>query len=168
MVLAIDFDGTIVEHKYPEIGKENLFAFETLKQLQKQGHKLILWTYRCGEKLNEAVEYCRKNGIEFYAVNKNYPEEKFNEDEISRKIYADVYIDDRNIGGFPGWSEIWKMLNNGQAFNYEEKSKKGFGSFFKKKRQFLFRIIINKFGFYFLLTYICNDNKVKKFKIYIL
>ncbi len=108
--IAVDFDGTIVEHDYPSIGKEKLFAFETLKQLQKQRHLLILWTFRSGDLLDEAVEYCRKNGIEFYAINKNYPEEIFDE-SISRKINADVYIDDKNIGGLHAWTDIWKMLN---------------------------------------------------------
>jgi hypothetical protein len=115
MKIAIDFDGTIVEHCYPEIGEEKLFAFETLKELQKQGHFLILWTFRTGKELNEAIDYCRQKGIEFYAVNKSYPEEVL-DSTVSRKIDADVYIDDRNVGGFPGWSNIWKMLNI-----YEEK-----------------------------------------------
>lgn len=110
MKIAIDFDGTIVEDAYPEIGKPMLFAFETLKELQKQKHQLILWTYRSGNELEEAVEYCKKYGIEFYAINQSYPEEVF-ESGISRKIHAHVFIDDRNIGGFPGWSEIWQMLN---------------------------------------------------------
>lgn len=108
--IAVDFDGTIVEHAYPHIGKEKLFAFQTLKQLNKMGANLILWTFRTGKELDEAVEFCRKNGVEFYAVNRNYPEEVFNE-SISRKIDADIYIDDKNAGGFPGWSEIWQILN---------------------------------------------------------
>lgn len=108
--IAIDFDGTIVEHEYPGIGKDMLFAFETLKELQKYGALLILWTFRSGSELEEAVEYCRKKGIEFYAVNKNYPEEVY-DNTISRKINADVYIDDKNIGGFPGWSKIWQELS---------------------------------------------------------
>lgn len=107
--IAVDFDGTIVEHQYPEIGKEKLFAFRTLKELEKKGARLILWTFRTGKELDEAVEFCRKNGIEFYAVNKNYPEE-IQDDTISRKIDADIYIDDKNIGGFPGWSEIWQII----------------------------------------------------------
>lgn len=115
--IAVDFDGTIVEHAYPEIGKEKLFAFQTLKQLDKMGARLILWTFRSGQQLDEAVEYCRANGIEFYAVNKNYPEEIYNE-TISRKIDADIYIDDKNVGGFPGWSEIWQILN---PFELEQK-----------------------------------------------
>ena len=102
-VIAVDFDGTIVEHKYPAIGKEMLFAFATLKELQKKGHKLILWTIRTGELLEEAVDFCRQNGVEFYAVNKNYPEEVLDQN-TSRKLNADVFIDDRSLGGFIGWS----------------------------------------------------------------
>jgi hydroxymethylpyrimidine pyrophosphatase-like HAD family hydrolase len=108
--IAVDFDGTIVDHEYPEIGKEKLFVFETLKSLQKQGCRLILWTIRTGRELDEAVEFCRQKGVEFYAVNKNYPEEKFEED-VARKIEADIYIDDRNIGGFYEWHRVWEMLN---------------------------------------------------------
>jgi len=108
--IAVDFDGTIVEHEYPKIGKEKLFAFRTLKELEKQGARLILWTFRTGSELDEAVEYCRNNGIEFYAINRNYPEEAVDE-TVSRKIDADIYIDDKNLGGFPGWSEVWQILN---------------------------------------------------------
>jgi hydroxymethylpyrimidine pyrophosphatase-like HAD family hydrolase len=111
MKIAVDFDGTIVEHRYPDIGEEKLFAFDTMRQLQKLGHQLILWTYRNGKELNEAVNYCKKHGVEFYAINKSYPEEVFDENEVSRKIDADLFIDDRNIGGFIGWSEIWQILN---------------------------------------------------------
>jgi len=107
--IAVDFDGTIVEHQYPAIGKEKLFAFRTLKELEKRGARLILWTIRTGKELDEAVEYCRRNGIEFYAVNKNYPEEIFDE-TVSRKIDADIYIDDKSIFGFQGWSEVWQIL----------------------------------------------------------
>jgi hypothetical protein len=115
--IAVDFDGTIVEHEYPQIGKEKLFAFLTLKELNKKGARLILWTFRTGKELDEAVEFCRQNGVEFYAVNKNYPEEIINE-TVGRKIDADIYIDDKNIGGFPGWSEVWQMLN---PFELEQK-----------------------------------------------
>jgi len=109
--IAVDFDGTIVDHEYPAIGKEKLFAFQTLRELEKKGALIILWTFRTGKELDEAIAYCRKNGLEFYAVNKNYPEEVFDEATTSRKINADIYIDDRNIGGFPGWSNIWQLLN---------------------------------------------------------
>jgi len=117
--IAIDFDGTIVEHAYPAIGKEMLFAFETLKALQQKGHKLILWTFRHGIELDEAVEFCRQKGIEFYAINKNYPEEGWTGD-ISRKLQADIFIDDRNIGGFQGWSKVWQMLHpEGGEFDHQ-------------------------------------------------
>lgn len=138
-VIAVDFDGTVVEHKYPAIGKEMLFAFATLKALQQKGHKLILWTFRAGTTLQEAIDYCKKNGIEFYAVNKNYPEEVYDEN-ISRKINADIFIDDRNVGGFLGWSDVWQTLHpegeeflhqlrNAEAHNNYNKSE---GSIFKK------------------------------------
>jgi hypothetical protein len=116
MRIAVDFDGTIVEHRYPKIGKTNMFAFQTLIELNKKGHKLILWTYRSGKYLEEAIHFCKANGVEFYAINANYPEEVYS-DKISRKIDADIYIDDRNIGGFPGWSKIWEMLNLGNSEN---------------------------------------------------
>ena len=63
LILAIDFDGTIVEDAYPNIGKPQLFAFETLKRLQNDGHQLILWTYRDGKKLQEAIAFCKENCI---------------------------------------------------------------------------------------------------------
>jgi len=135
LTIAVDFDGTIVEHQYPRIGREMLFAFETLKALEKKGHKLILWTFRHGDLLQEAVDYCKQNGIDFYAVNKSYPEEKYH-GEVSRKINADIFIDDRNVGGFPGWGEVYQsihpegkdldvQLKNEEAhFNFRKSSKK--------------------------------------------
>jgi len=121
--IAVDFDGTIVEHKYPEIGKEIMFALKTLRTLQEQGHQLILWTYRSGKELDEAVEYCRRNGVEFYAINSSYPEEEFDEDYDSRKIDVDIFIDDRNIGGLPSWDEIYQMINPHEKSTLEEELK---------------------------------------------
>mgnify|MGYP003108854454 FL=1 len=109
--IAVDFDGTIVEDRYPSIGKPQLFAFETLKALQQQQHQLILWTVREGKALQEAVDFCKKHGVEFYAVNKNFPEEEL-EPGQSRKLNVDYFIDDRNIGGFLGWSRVWELLGN--------------------------------------------------------
>ncbi len=111
MVIAVDFDGTIVEHRYPAIGKEMFFAFETLKALQKDGHQLILWTYRHGASLDAAIDYCRKNGVEFFAVNSSYPDEEM-DGSLSRKVNADMFIDDRNFGGFPGWGVIYQTLSD--------------------------------------------------------
>ena len=128
LIIAVDFDGTIVEDGYPGIGDPRLFAFETLKRLQVDGHRLILWTYRHGKKLDEAVAYCKANGIEFYAVNRSFPEEDSVED-VSRKIHADLFIDDRNIGGILGWGEVYQMLTKETPQLPKQKKKKGFFRF---------------------------------------
>ncbi|MFD1095136.1 BT0820 family HAD-type phosphatase [Salegentibacter chungangensis] len=120
LTIAVDFDGTIVDNRYPEIGKPKLFAFETLKKLQEEGHQLILWTYRHGPALEEAVEFCESKGISFYAVNKSYPEEEFDH-TISRKILADFFIDDRNIQGLLGWGEIYQKLSNNKPKRMSKK-----------------------------------------------
>lgn len=114
MTIAVDFDGTIVTHDYPRIGKPVPFAIETLLRLQQTDrHNLILWTAREGELLDEAVEYCRQRGLEFYAVNANYPEET-KEHSYPRKVVADIYIDDRNLGGLPDWGIIYQMISSGK------------------------------------------------------
>lgn len=111
MTIAIDFDGTIVEHKYPEIGEEIPFATDTLKMLTQAHHKLILWSVREGQLLEDAVNWCRARGVEFYAVNRDYPEERIdNNNHFSRKIKADIFIDDRNIGGLLDWGMIYRMI----------------------------------------------------------
>ncbi len=130
LTIAIDFDGTIVDDDYPGIGKPRIFAFETLKKLQEDGHRLILWTYRSGLKLEDAVKFCKENGIEFYAVNKSFPEEQFDYTK-SRKIHADIFIDDRNLGGILGWGEIYQKLTNKSPEFLDSKKEKGFFGFFK-------------------------------------
>lgn len=113
MVIAVDFDGTIVTHEYPKIGREIPFAIDTLKRLQSEGHhQLILWTVREGELLKEAVEFCRERGLEFYAVNNNYPEGERIDDQ-PRKLNAELFIDDRNLGGLPDWGVIYRMIMSG-------------------------------------------------------
>ncbi len=117
MTIAIDFDGTIVEDKYPEIGTELPFATETLRMLIRNHHRLILWTVREGETLDEAVEWCRQRGVEFFAVNKDYPEEEIDKNSsFSRKIKADIFIDDRGVGGLPEWGQIYQILTEGKTF----------------------------------------------------
>ena len=116
MIIAVDFDGTIVEHRYPDIGREIPFAIDTLKMLTKEGHRLILWSVREGDLLNEAVEWCRERGLEFYAVNKDYPEEKPNDTNYSRKLKVGMFIDDRNVGGLPDWGIIYKMITQKKSY----------------------------------------------------
>ena len=113
MIIAVDFDGTIVEHRYPKIGEEKPFAIETLKMLIRDHHQLILWSVREGELLDEAVQWCRERGVEFWAVNRDYPEEDPRHNQhFSRKLKADYFIDDRNIGGLPDWGTIYDMITH--------------------------------------------------------
>lgn len=114
LLIAIDFDGTVVVDRYPAIGKPMPFAIETLKKLQADGHRLILWTYRHGKKLDEAVEFLNSKGVPPYSVNRSYPEEASHPSDVSRKIGADIFIDDRNFGGFPGWGVIYQELSTEQ------------------------------------------------------
>jgi hypothetical protein len=116
MTIAVDFDGTIVSHEYPKIGKEIPFATQTLKMLINDGHKLILWTVREGKLLDEAIQWCHEHGIDFYAVNKDYPEEeKENNNHFSRKLKVDMWIDDRNVGGLPDWGTIYRLISEGKT-----------------------------------------------------
>lgn len=115
MIIAVDFDGTIVEHKYPRIGKALPLAFDTLKQLQNENHTLILWTVREGYLLQEAIDYCSKNGLQFFAYNANFPEEDRNQG--SRKLKADLFIDDRNFGGLPDWHFIYQAIQQKKVLN---------------------------------------------------
>ena len=94
-IIAVDFDGTLCSDCFPEIGAPNSTLIADLLMLKEQNCQLILWTCRCGERLAEAVAWCRNQGLEFDAVNANVPQiiEKYGSD--SRKIYADIYLDDR-------------------------------------------------------------------------
>lgn len=112
MIIAVDFDGTIVEHRYPAIGKERPFATVTLRRLAEEGHRLILWSVREGELLDEAVAWCKERGVTFYAVNRDFEEEDGSGRDFSRKIKADLFIDDRNIGGIPDWGTIYSLIHN--------------------------------------------------------
>ena len=117
MTIAVDFAGTIVEHRYPHLGKEKPFAVQTLKQLIADGHQLILWSVREGRLLDEAVEWCKNHGLEFYAVNKDYPEEERDKNNhYSRKLKADCWIDDRNIGGLPDWGTIYTLISEKKTY----------------------------------------------------
>jgi len=109
LVISIDFDGSVVEHVYPEIGNPMPQAFEVLKELQGAGHRLVLWTCREGKDLQDAIEFCKLNGIEFVSHNVNAREDAYIWPP-SRKILADVYIDDKNLGGFPGWEKVREIL----------------------------------------------------------
>lgn len=94
MIIAIDFDGTCVTHEYPNVGKD-IGAVPVLKKLVADGHKLILYTMRSGEKLDAAVQWFKKNEIELYGVNHNPGQESWTD---SPKVHANIYIDDAALG----------------------------------------------------------------------
>ncbi|WP_455585066.1 BT0820 family HAD-type phosphatase [Bacteroides sp.] len=116
MKIAVDFDGTIVEHRYPQIGKELPFAIDTLKMLQQDGHWLILWSVREGKLLDEAVEWCKARGLEFYAINSDYPEDDMPVGKRARKLNVELFIDDLNLGGLPDWGVIYQMIKEKKTF----------------------------------------------------
>lgn len=126
MIIAVDFDGTIVEHRYPKIGKEIPFATETLKMLADDGHLLILWTVREGGLLDEAVAWCKERGVHFHSINSNFVEENKEAEGFSRKLRADLFIDDRNFGGLPDWGIIYQMIRERRPFsaNWHDLSEK--------------------------------------------
>lgn len=93
--IAVDFDNTLVNDLFPEVGLTINDAVETLKELTKKGHKIILYTIRSGKYLEDAVNWCKKKGIELYGVNEN-PD--FLDDDKARKIFFDLVIDDKSIG----------------------------------------------------------------------
>ena len=115
--IAIDFDGTIVTHEYPRIGKPVPYAIETMIDLQKQGANLILFTMRSGKELEAAVKYCKDNGIVLYGKNINPSQTTWTK---SPKAYGELYIDDAGAGcplirpeeGRPyvDWLEIRKIV----------------------------------------------------------
>lgn len=109
MIYAIDFDGTIVEDKYPGIGEIHCIAEKFIRKLKANGDTFILHTCRHGESLVEALEFLRQYGLEPDYINENVPEliAKYGD---CRKIYADVYIDDHNSGGVR-WP--WETLEDG-------------------------------------------------------
>lgn len=115
--IAVDFDGTVVTHRYPEIGEELPFATETLRMLIKDHHRLILWTVREGKLLQDAIDWCHERGVDFWAVNRDYPEEEIdNNNHFSRKLKADYFIDDRGIGGLPDWGQIYQIITQNKTY----------------------------------------------------
>lgn len=96
-IIAVDFDGTLCENKYPEIGEPITPVIEALLNEQKNGTKIILWTCRCDGELNAAVEWCKEHGIVFDAVNDHLPEMKEKFCNNTRKVFANEYWDDRAV-----------------------------------------------------------------------
>lgn len=128
MRIAVDFDGTIVENRYPAIGQELPHAVEILNRLASEGDDIILWTARTGQYLKDAVNWCCRRGLLFSAINSNHHIciESQNGFSGPRKIQADVFIDDKNIGGFPGWKASYSKISRLKRRSNWEHSKGGF------------------------------------------
>jgi ABC-type xylose transport system substrate-binding protein len=119
VVICVDFDGTCVTNEYPEIGKDVPNCIEVLKKLNEKKVNIILLTQRDGKKLTDAVEWFKKNDIKLYGINDNPSQSSWSK---SRKVYADLYIDDRNLGCpitlhrslsdkvFVDWKKVEKIL----------------------------------------------------------
>jgi hypothetical protein len=140
MIIAVDFDGTIVEHAYPAIGKPIPFAIETLIRLQQEGHRLILWSVREGRLLQEALDYCAERGLRFFAANENYPGE--DRTAAPRKLTADLFIDDRNLGGLTDWGMIYhtiQAMEKGISIREAVMLSQGYGSPVNKEKGFFAR-----------------------------
>lgn len=125
LTIAVDFDGTLVTNKYPDIGEPlqgftfNRTLIEEMKLLRTHGHKVILWTCRNAKALEDAVSFCKEHGLEFDAINDDLEENKVGWEESlewwrksgkARKIYADIYLDDRALS-IDFQSYLGKYLN---------------------------------------------------------
>lgn len=110
MIIAVDFDGTIARSDYPEIHGEMPYAGEVIRRLHASGHYLILWTCRDGDRLLEAVNWLLERRIPFDRINCHHPENVRRYGKGGNKIYAHCYVDDKNVGGFPGWLEVERMI----------------------------------------------------------
>lgn len=111
MKIAIDFDGTITErNEYPACGSLRRGAAKVINLLYADGHTIIIWTCRKGAELADAVGYMAMHGIPYHYINENPPEMIAAHDGDTRKIVADVYVDDKQVGGLPAWDEIYNLI----------------------------------------------------------
>lgn len=115
MIIAVDFDGTICRGTYPAIDGLQPYAREIVNRLYDEGHYIIINTCRSGENLLTAVNWMLEQGLRFHRVNDNHPEQTALYNNNSRKIYAHIYIDDKNLGGFPGWQQAYDGIQQLEA-----------------------------------------------------
>lgn len=112
MIIAVDFDGTLHDGQYPAIGEPLKDAIEIMLKLKREGHYLIINTCRCDERLLEAINWMLEMCIPFDKVNENHTGNIAKYASNSRKIYAHLYVDDKQIGGLPPWKEIYEYINS--------------------------------------------------------
>lgn len=115
MIIAVDFDGTLHTGRWPGIGVPAPYAKEAMETLKREGHFLILWTCREGDRLTEAVNWMLEKGIPFDCVNDHKPGSWEQYGNKSRKVYAHLYVDDRQVGGLPDWLEVVDYVREMEA-----------------------------------------------------
>ena len=112
MIIAVDFDGVLNQSPWPSVGLRVPNAKGAMRQLHDAGHYIIIWTCRTGEDLTRAINWLLEEGIPFDRVNENCPESMECYGNNTRKVHADLYIDDRQVGGFPGWDAVLDWVAN--------------------------------------------------------
>ena len=115
-IYAVDFDGTLCENAWPDIGKPNHSLISTLKKAREKGDKVILWTCRTADRLDDAIVWCKEQGLEFDAVNENLPEIIGQFGTESRKVFADIYIDDKAINPDKTMNLMMQMMMHHRPF----------------------------------------------------
>lgn len=124
MIIAVDFDGTLHNGEYPNIGAPVLNAIPMMQKLSYDGHYIIIWTCREGILLTEAINWLLANDIPFHRVNDHEPENKAKYGGTTRKVYAHLYVDDKQVGGLPPWPEIYKFVSKTEAEYLKRKEEK--------------------------------------------
>lgn len=128
MIIAVDFDGCLCENRWPDIGNPNWPTIHQLIDRKAKGDRLILWTCREGERLNEAVTWCANHGLRFDTINDNIPENITKYGNNCRKVWADEYWDDKSVcveQGFfraSGFSNIY-LINSGSPMPTDIKTR---------------------------------------------
>lgn len=101
MIVAVDFDGILCRDEFPKIGEPNYSMVSLVREVMDAGHEVVLWTSRADDRLREAVRWCEDYGLHFDAVNENAPSNRAQYEEEypdgTRKVYADVYLDDKSV-----------------------------------------------------------------------
>ena len=118
---------TLTRRKHPDDAHPHLHTSTVNKpscqrELQDEGHQIVLWSIREGIYLEKAVRWCHERGLDFYAVNSEFPDASWSGQGVARKIKADVYIDDRNLGGIPDWSEIYSLISTSEGLKSDKPS----------------------------------------------
>jgi hydroxymethylpyrimidine pyrophosphatase-like HAD family hydrolase len=111
MIIAVDFDGTLHDAQYPAIGNPMPDAVEVMQKLHDAGCDIVIWTCRESKEQMDMFNWLIEKKIPFDRINDNSVEQMYFYGNDSRKVFADVYIDDRNLGGLPTWKEIYEIIN---------------------------------------------------------